>query len=159
MAIPVHLWLKDDGGAAIRGSSTVQGREGSIEIIGFNHGLNLPVDSHDGKITGTRVHSAMNLEKEFDSSSPYLYKAVVKGQKLQAAELHWYCINDAGKEGIFFIILLEGVKISGINPGMQNIKSENTSTNPIEIISLRYDRITWHYVDGNIKYTDDWSDR
>lgn len=32
MAVPVHLFLKDDGGAMIRGGSDVEGREGSIEL-------------------------------------------------------------------------------------------------------------------------------
>lgn len=35
MAIPAYLWLKDDGGADIRGSVDVAGREGSIEILGL----------------------------------------------------------------------------------------------------------------------------
>nr|WP_311541501.1 type VI secretion system tube protein Hcp [Paraburkholderia sp. MM5384-R2] len=42
------MWLKDDGGADIKGSATVQGREGSIEIIGFSHGVNLPADNKRG---------------------------------------------------------------------------------------------------------------
>lgn len=54
MAIPAYMWLKDDGGADIKGSSTVQGREGSIEVVAFCHGLNIPVDGHSGKITGVR---------------------------------------------------------------------------------------------------------
>lgn len=33
MAIPAYLWLKDDGGADIKGSVDVQGREGSIEVV------------------------------------------------------------------------------------------------------------------------------
>ena len=82
MAIPAYLWLKDDGGTAIKGSSRVTNREGSIEVIGFSHGVNLPVDERSGQITGTRTHSSMMLEKEFDASSPYLYKAVSTGQTL-----------------------------------------------------------------------------
>ena len=73
-AIPVYLWLKDDGGANIKGSVDVVNREGSIEILSFGHGLYLPTDNMTGKITGTRIHSPLNFEKEFDSSSPYLYK-------------------------------------------------------------------------------------
>jgi type VI secretion system secreted protein Hcp len=90
------MWLKDDGGADIKGSSTVQGREGSIEVIGFGHGLNLPVDSSVAKITGPRSHSPMTIEKEFDAASPYLYRAVATRQTLQSAELKWYRINHAG---------------------------------------------------------------
>lgn len=55
MPIPAYLWLKDDGGALIRGSVDVQDRESSIEVIGFSHAITLPVDSQTGKATGN-VH-------------------------------------------------------------------------------------------------------
>lgn len=160
MAIPAYLWLKDDGGSGIKGSSTVQGREGSIEVIGFNHGLNLPVDPMNGKITGPRVHSAMRIEKEFDSASPYLYKALSKGQTLKSAELRWYRIDDSGREKLYFTMLLENVKVSGINPGMPNIKTpEAEKINHVESVALMYDMSTWHYEDGHIEFTDTWNDR
>ncbi|GAB3625221.1 Hcp family T6SS protein CtsH1 [Pandoraea terrae] len=160
MAIPAHLWLKDDGGTDIKGSSTVQGREGSIEIIGFSHGLTLPVDGQSGIITGTRMHSPMSLEKEFDASSPYLYKAVATGQTLESAELRWYRINHSGREELYFAMLLEDVKITGVNPGMANTKVMSMSQlNHMESVSMMYERITWHYTDGNIKFTDAWNDR
>lgn len=87
MAIPVHLWLKDDGGAMIRGSCDVIEREGSIELMGLTHNLSIPVDGATGRLTGTRKHAPFLFEKEIDSSSPYLYKAVATGQTLQSAEV------------------------------------------------------------------------
>lgn len=160
MPIPAYMWLKDDGGADIKGSVDVKDREGSIEVIGFSHGLNLPVDSSAGKITGTCSHSPMMIEKEFDSSSPYLYKAVATGQTLKSAELRWYRINDAGREEAYFIITIEGVKITGVNPGMPNVKmAGNSQINHMESISLMYEKITWRYVDGNVQYTDEWNVR
>jgi len=141
--IPAYMWLKDDGGSDIKGSVTVQGREGSIEIIGFGHGVNLPVDNKTGDITGSRSHSPMHLEKEFDASSPYLYKAVATGRALQSAEVKWYRINDAGREEVYFIMLLERVKVTGVNPGMANTKLADVSQlNHVESVSLMYDRIT-----------------
>jgi len=160
MPIPAYLWLKDDGGADIKGSVTVQQREGSIEVIGFNHGINLPVDSSSGKITSTRSHSPVVIEKEFDASTPYLYKAATKGQKLKSAELRWYKIDDSGQESVYFIMLMEGVKITGINPGMANTKlAEMSPLNHTESVSMMYERITWHYTDGNVKHTDEWNER
>lgn len=160
MAIPVHLWLTDDGGTPIKGSSTVTDRENSIEVISFSHGLNLPIDRHSGQITGTRQHSSMMIEKEFDASSPYLYQAVSKGKILQAADLHWYRINSAGREEVFFKMSLKGIKIGAVNPSMANIKlAGDFSLNPTESVSLMYDSITWCYVDGNIEHTDSWDDR
>jgi type VI secretion system secreted protein Hcp len=160
MPIPAYMWLKDDGGSAIKGSVTVQGREGSIEVVGFSHGVNLPVDSNTGKITGARSHSPMSIEKEFDAASPYLYKAVAKGQTLKSAELKWYRINQAGQEEVYFIMLIEGVKVTGVNPGMPNTKIAGISqVNHMEAVSLMYERITWHYTDGNVKFTDAWNER
>lgn len=160
MAIPAYMWLKDDGGSDIKGSSTVHGREGSIEVIGFGHGLNLPVDGLNGKISGLRMHSPMHIEKEFDSSSPYLYKALSKGQTLKSADLRFYRIDDSGREKVYFAILLEDVKITGVNPNMPNTKVGGMpEINHFESVSLMYERITWHYIDGNIKFTDAWNER
>ena len=160
MPIPPYLWLKDDGGADIRGSVDVKDREGSIELIGFSHGINLPVDNTNGKVTGTRSHSPVMFEKEFDSSSPYLYRAVSTGQTLKSAEIRFYHINDAGQEVCYFIILMEGVKVTGVNPGVPNTKLPgNSQLNHMEAVSMLYDKITWKYVDGNVQYTDAWIER
>lgn len=51
MAIPVYLWLKDDGGADIKGSVDVQDREGSIEVVAQEHCLYIPTDNNTGKLT------------------------------------------------------------------------------------------------------------
>ena len=39
MAIPAYMWLKDDGGSAIKGSVDVHGREDSVEIVEFQHNV------------------------------------------------------------------------------------------------------------------------
>ncbi len=160
MPIPAYLWLKDDGGADIKGTVDVDGRQGSIEVIGFAHGVNLPVDPATGKITGKRYHAPIAFEKEFDSSSPYLYKAVSKGQTLKSAEFRWYRINDAGQEEEYFNMKLEGVKIVSVNPGMPNAKMAGLSAvNHMESVALMYEKITWKYCEGNIQFTDSWEDR
>lgn len=158
MAIPAYMWVKDDGGADIKGSVDVTGREGSIEVVSFMHGLNIPTDDFTGKLTGVHVHSAMEIEKEFDSSSPYLYKAVSTGQTLKSVEIRWYRINPAGQEEVYFIMLLENVKIVGINPIMHNIKTHE-KMNHLESVLIRYEKITWKYCDGNILHSDTWKER
>lgn len=44
MAIPVYLFLTEDGGSKITGSVDVRYREGSIEVTGFTHNLRLLID-------------------------------------------------------------------------------------------------------------------
>ncbi|TDQ24379.1 type VI secretion system secreted protein Hcp [Raoultella sp. BIGb0149] len=157
MAIPACLWLKDDGGALIRGGVDVINRESSIEIKGFHHNLMIPTDNATGKVTGTRMHSPMLLVKEFDYSSPYLYKAVSTGQNLTSAEIKWYKINDAGQEVEYFNMFLEEVRIVSISPSMAS--PDNPNENHMETLELRYEKITWKHCDGNIMHTDAWNQR
>jgi len=94
MAVPVHIWFYDDGGSLIKGSCDVQDREGSVEIRGLTHNLSIPTDPLSGRLTGTRKHAPFLFEKEIDSSSPYLYKAVATGQNLKKVEIRYYRINE-----------------------------------------------------------------
>lgn len=160
MAIPAYLWLKDDGGADIRGPVDVAGREGSIEILGLNHGVSLPTDNATGKPTATCEHSPYSFDKEIDASSPYLYKAVTSGQKLHSAEVKFYRINDAGQEAKYFSVLMEGVTIFSMGPIMYDVKSQyGEKRNHLEAVELTYEKITWCYVDGNIIHSDRWNER
>lgn len=157
MPIPAYMWLRDDGGALIKGGVDVQDREFSIEVRGFHHHLMIPTDNATGKVTGTRIHSPVLIVKEFDYSSPYLYKAVATGQNLTSAEIKWYKINDAGQEAEYFNMLLEGVRVVSISPSMA--APDNKNENHMETVELRYERITWKHCDGNIIYTDSWNER
>jgi type VI secretion system secreted protein Hcp len=160
MAIPSYLWLKDEGGADIKGSSRVHGREGSIEVLGFYHSLHIPTDGNTGQITGSRVHTPMHIEKEFDSASPDFYRAVSKGLTLRSAEIQWYQIDDSGREVEYFNMLIENIKIVSISPIMHNIKNPDTANlNHLERIEFRYEKITWKYCEGNICFSDSWCER
>ncbi|OPK11913.1 Hcp family type VI secretion system effector [Pseudomonas sp. VI4.1] len=160
MAIPVYLWLKDDGGADIKGSVDVLGREGSIEVLALDHEVSIPTDDNSGKLTGTRVHSPFMFTKEIDASSVYLLKAVTMGQTFKSAEFKWYRIDDNGHEVESYSALLENVKVVNVASKMHDIKDPTKEKhNHLEEIELRYEKITWTFKDGNIKHSDSWSER
>lgn len=121
MAVPLYLWLKDEGGANIPGSSEVMGREGSIEVLSLSHGVHTPVDGSTGKLLGARSHRPIAIEKEIDRSSALLYREVACGSTLPSGELCFYRTNDAGIEQAYFIIFMKNVKIVGISPRVLNI--------------------------------------
>ena len=160
MAIPVYLWLKDDGDADIKGSVNVQDREGSIEVVAQDHSLYIPTDNNTGKLTGTRVHTPFCFSKEIDASSPYLYKAASTGQTLKSAEFKWYRINNGGQEVEYFNVKLENVKVVKVRALMHDIKDPaKEKQGHLEQVELRYEKITWTYKDGNIIHSDAWNER
>ncbi len=52
----VAFMAKDNDGSDIRGSIQVSGREVSIEVISFTHGMVSPADGVTRKLVGNRVH-------------------------------------------------------------------------------------------------------
>ncbi|MEN8141294.1 MAG: Hcp family type VI secretion system effector [Thermodesulfobacteriota bacterium] len=159
MAIPAYMWIKDDQGSTIDGPVAVSGREQSIEVLGFDHELRIPTDNDTGSLTGTRKHEPFELLKAFDNASPYLYKAVSKGQTLKQVVLSWYRIDDTGNETEYFRHKLEDVKITSVSPCMHNVKDVDKERYPhLEKVSMRYAKITWTYVDGNIEFADSWTE-
>lgn len=158
MAVPVHLFLTDDGGAVIRGSCDVMDREGSIELRGLHHCLTIPTDSMTGKVTGTRQHSPFQFTKELDSASPYLFKAAATGQTLKSAEFRFYNINYAGQEVEYYRITLESVKVISVSPVMHDTRG-CPGTGHMEEVALNYEKITHLYKDGNLLAHDAWNER
>jgi type VI secretion system secreted protein Hcp len=158
MAFPLHLWLKDEGGADIRGSSEVSGREGSIEVLSLAHGLHLPTDGHSGRLMGSRVHRPLAIEKEIDRSSAFLYRAVALGATLQSGEIRFYRTTESGREEAYFTISMKNVKIVGISPRVLNIKEvSGQHRNHFEVVEFLYEEITWRYADGNMIFKDGWN--
>jgi type VI secretion system secreted protein Hcp len=157
MPIPAYMTVTDDTGKKIDGSVTVEGREGTCEILEFDHEVRMPIDSDDGNITGTRKHEPFVFTKSQDAASPYMYKAVANGQTLKNMTLVWYKIDDTGSEKEYFRHTLEDVKITSIKPKMYNTKDLDKERYPhLETVSCKYGKITWTYADGNIEFSDSW---
>ena len=160
MPTPAYMWMKDNSGKSVDGSVDVAGREKSVEILEFEHEVRIPTDTDTGKLTGTRKHEAMRLIKAIDASSPYLYKAVCKGETYSEVLIKWYKVNDAGAETEYFSQKLEGVKITSGHPSMLNVKDATKEKfEHMEEVQLRYEKITWTYADGNLQASDAWQEK
>jgi type VI secretion system secreted protein Hcp len=160
MAIPIYLWLQVDDQTKVTGAASVKDRVGSIEVIAQDHSIYIPTDNNTGKLTGTRVHAPFVFTKEIDMSTPLLYKAVTTGQTLKSAEFKWYQIDNAGNEALYFTTTLENVKVVKVATKMYDIKDlTQEQHNHQEQVELRYTKITWDFVEGNIKHSDAWDER
>ena len=146
MSNPAYLWLTDANGSPVVGGSMVSGRLGAIELKAVAHHLTIPVSGNTGRLIGTRVHTPIAVQKEFDKTTPVLIRALCENQKLKSATIKMYQIDGAG--------ILENVKITGITPNL--FPSSGTGTHS-ETIELRYEAITWKHCDGNIVYRDAWN--
>lgn len=154
MSTPAHLWLTDENGSPVVGSCLMPSRIGSIELKSLSHNVTIPVDPHWGKLTGTRVHSPIVMQKEFDQTTPILFRALCEGRILKKATIKMYRTLDAGVESEYFNIILDNVKICTISPVL---RPGGLASTHLENIELRYESITWKYTEGNIIYRDSWN--
>ncbi len=154
MPIPASLEIGD-----IPGSSEVQGREGHMEIVGFRHELYMPSDRKDGSASGTRVHKDFVVIKNFDKGSPKLYEYLCNGKKIPSATLHWYKIDPEGSEKEYFQHVLTNARVTSIKPHMPDVDNPaNDQYKHMEEVSFRYEKIKWAFLDGNVEYTDSWTE-
>lgn len=156
MSTPAHLWLEDENGSQIVGGCLMPSRLGSIELKSFSHGVTIPVDPNTGKLTGTRVHRPIVIVKEFDRTTPILYRAICEGRTLKSGTIRMYRVLESGIETEYFNMLLENVKITTITP---HLSPNGMSSTNLETLELRYGAITWTCTDGNIIYRDSWNER
>lgn len=155
MSTPAHIWFDDENGSPIIGGCLIPLRLGSIELKSFSHGVTIPVDPNLGRLTGTRVHRPITIVKEFDQTTPILYRAVCEGRTLKKATIKMYHITEAGIESEYFNIILENIKITTVAP---YLAPGTRSSTHLESLELRYEAITWKYTDGNIIYRDKWNE-
>ncbi len=154
-AIPAYLWI--DG---IDGSVERQGREGSIEVLAFNHEVYQTVDTSSAggsRVSGDRKHMAFTIVKEFDKSSPKLYEALVTNQPIPSIELKWYRLDPGTRmEETYFTHLLENVVITSVKPWMPNtLNPANQQFRHMEEVSFIYEKITWTWLPDSISTQDD----
>jgi type VI secretion system secreted protein Hcp len=153
MPLPAYM----DLGSDIPGSVQVKGRENQVEVLGFSHHVYMPSDVKDGTATGTRRHNSIRILKNFDKSSPKLYEYLCNGKKIPKIVIHWYMIDEMGQEKEYFTHTLENARIVSMKPWMPNVDDKATENyKHMEDVEIRYEKITWTFVDGNIEYSDSW---
>ncbi len=155
MAMPANMWLTDTDGKAIQGGSKIKGREGSIDIIAFEHTIIMPFDSDTGDNTSPRKHSPFIILKAIDSSSPILEKACCNGEILQSIKISLYNITDLGQEREYYRYTFGRAKVVSISP----TANTNSNAGHLEQVAFSYQTIRWDYPDGNIAYKDTWLEK
>lgn len=156
MSLPGYLFLYDENGMLLNSGSLNLGREGAIEVLSSSYGVSQSVDSHTGRMTGSRQHEPYIIHKDIDKLSPLLAIYVCEGRKLQKAEIRYYETNDAGIEREAYRVKMEGVVIMSVNANHTYIPG-SSKHNMIETVGLRYNSIEWLHLEGMIKYSDAWS--
>lgn len=160
MTSPAYVWIEDENGNEIKSDCLVQGRQGAIEALAFEYGVEMPVDRFNGSTTGTRQHRTAKLTKVFCPASPVLFQAACDGRNLQRLTIKWYEINDSGSEQEYFTHVLEDVKVVCYSQKLSHTKVEKNNSHAHEdSVEFRFSKIIMKHHNGNIEASDTWLKR
>ena len=156
MAIPGYMTITAENQGAIEGDCDLEDRMGFTVILAANHSVKLPTDQR-GLPNGRRIHLPISIIKEVDRTSPMLYQALSDGELLTEVGIHWYRMDGAGMEELYYKQTLKNAQVTAIDFDMESRSNlTNSGQGHMEKISLIYDSITWtHEIDG-IEYEDNF---
>lgn len=157
MSGPIYMQMFDDGGELIKAGVKIKGREGFAEVYAMDYHVSVPSDPNSGLLTSVRKHANVEVIKRIDQSSPILFQACCRGQRLKSVCLNWYHISEQGVEENYFSHMLTDVKVVKVGSHLPCIKDQsNHMLGHQERIHFQFRSMKLHYADGNIEATDDW---
>lgn len=135
----IILEIKD-----IKGNCTIDGHTGKIILHSFSHSISLamqPDGSNTERTIGRPMFSEMSFSKMTDMSTPALYTACAKGQKLGEAKIY-IGRNQEGK----FMPLMEYVLTNAM---VSNISTGGGGGTPSDSFSLHFTQIKSTFTQQN----------
>ena len=127
------VFLKIDG---VPGEVAAVGREGSILVEAFSHGLTQPTTILSSGATGAverSIHQDFSIVKTLDRASPKLAEAVCNGK--QIAEITVELARATGDKQKFMTYKLTDVIVSSVTP---QGSAQGTDERPLEEVTFNY---------------------
>jgi len=166
MALMAYLYAKGQKSGQIKGSVTQKGREDSIKVLEYSHGIVSPRDPQSGLPTGQRVNKPVVITKEVDKSSPILYNVLCTNENLSELTIKFWspqikAASGVGSEHQNYTIKLTNANIAGMDVLTQEFSHVDNlaSAKLVEKLSFTYQKIEWTWTDGGITAQDDWEAR
>lgn len=137
----------------IKGTVTVKGAEGAIDVLSVNHEISASTAATGTKTPGTsRQHKPFVITKGLDRTTPLLYKAMVSRELLPEVEMSVVTFSEKGIRTLYKVRLVNAM-ISKIRV---TAEGDGDPSRHISEVSFTYEKIEWTWTDGGITAMDDW---
>jgi type VI secretion system secreted protein Hcp len=161
MAQTTHLLLKING-QDIKGESSISNleRKDTIECTSFSWAVETPREGASSQVTGRRIHRPVAIVKRVDKSSPVLFKALCRNEKVDSAKFSFFRPNPSGngEEEMYMTIELTEGYISAIDLRSEDAtRSHSEQPAAMEEVRFVFKTITETYTNGGVTHTDSWS--
>jgi len=159
MALSGYMTVEGSRVGVIEGSVTQIGREGTIEVFGWEHELVSPRDAATGLPTGKRQHRPLTIIKPVDKATPLLMEAGAQEDVLTVV-LSTYAPTETGDEALYLEVELTNARIVKQRIDQLNNRYQENLPQPMtERVSLVYEEITVTFAPDGTSHRDSWESR
>ncbi|HKJ86957.1 MAG TPA: type VI secretion system tube protein TssD [Gammaproteobacteria bacterium] len=158
MPTPVFLKLSGKSQGNIEGSSTHPEREDQIEVLAYDHVVEIPPRRGAGVPFGKPVHGQIRIKKWLDRATPRLYQALLQEEPLDEAVFTWLHFNASGQEEELYTVRLENGRVTRMQPWMpDSVDPSSERFWHMESVSFAYEKIIWSWgTGGEVEFEDTW---
>lgn len=137
----------------IKGSCQNEKHKDWIEVLGFQHQMEIPYNENDTTLKGDTKQKPLRIWKEWDKSSPLLYEALTQGEHFKSIKIEWYRrIGNNRDPQIFFTHQLSKAKLVSIDTEMYHRDDKLREHYPqhCEVISFMFEKAEWIWKPDNV---------
>jgi type VI secretion system secreted protein Hcp len=162
-ALNGYMSLKGQKQGDIKGSVTQRGREGKIQVIAFDWGIQSPRDAASGLPVGKRLHKPFTFTAEIDQSHPKILQALANNENITTMEFQFWtpqlkAATGVGSEVQYLTYRFTNATISAVSDSMDNNKHPDLAKYAIYTrISITYQKVEVTWTEGGITFADDWA--
>jgi type VI secretion system secreted protein Hcp len=139
-------------------------KDGSIALLGVEHGIVSPRDAATGMASGKRQHLPITVTKEADHTSPFFYEFIARNELINTVEIFFFGSSgqpglSLGRETMQYKITLTKAWVSRVEFAghPESAAPENNRFKLTERISLVYDLILWEWSSPKTSAVDNFS--
>ncbi|MEO1695784.1 MAG: type VI secretion system tube protein TssD [Planctomycetota bacterium] len=158
MANAFYIKVNGETQGELKGDVEQENREGMIRGYSFSNSTTIPRHADSGQPTGTRTHHPVVFSKHVDCSSPLLWQAMTKGERLTEVVFDFYKISPSGENTNYYSVRLQNAIIVEMQTELMDT-SGATGTQSEEVrehLHLTYETIEWENKDAGTMSTDSW---
>lgn len=132
---------------------------GLIEVLAFDHAVELPRKGQASVAMGRAVHRDIEVVKLVDKASPKLYQALVQNEPLPEVKFEWFEQTGSGKQDVYYSILLKNALLTRMQPWMPDfLDARRDRYRFMEKLAMSYESILWSWGSGgDVQFEADWS--
>lgn len=146
------------GGADSKGQGGGKG-EGLIEIVSFDHAVELPRRGSASVAAGRALHKDIEVAKLIDRATPKLYQALIQGEILTEVLFEWYQHTGKGEPELAYSVQLKNALLTRVQPWMPDfLNPDQDRYRFMEKIAFSYETILWSWGrSGDLQFEASWA--